>query len=992
MTPERWQQVKEILNNSLDLERSARPAYLDVACGDDPDLRREVDSLIASYDDADDVLERPLHPVDDPNALVGRTAGEFRFVREVGEGGMSRVYLAERIGAGEPRQVAIKVVKRGMDYDFVLRRFHHESRIMAALNHPNIAKLIGGGATDDGIPYFIMEYIAGQPITEYCDLHHLDIRTRLQLFRTVCSAVQYAHEQGVIHRDIKPGNILIDEARTPKLLDFGIAKVVDPQHWTHSIDVTASIMRLMTPEYASPEQVRGEFVFEPSDVYSLGVLLYELLTGHKPYAVRDRPAHELARAICEEVPHRPSTAVMRREEVSRLRSGTPVLITPEEVCTHRSTELRKLRRALAGDLDNIVLMALRKEPRRRYASVRELSDDIRLHLERRPVTARRDTFAYRTSKFIHRHPKALTAAGLALPLALAAGFATWRWIRGPASADTALLPLRVSPFTTYTGNETQPAFSPDGRRIAFVWNGEDGGNQDIYVRSLAGGPTKRLTTDPARDINPVWSPEGSRIAFLRLTRDRASLMIVAEGGGEAATVTTVWPDRIEAVGRHMDWSADGRYLAVADKSSAAEPYAIHLVPVEGGPHRRITFPAPLQIGDSGPVFSRDGQRLSFLRTSSSGVTEMWVADADGSGARQITSDHRTVRSQAWVPDGTALVFSSNRTGSYSLWTIPSVGGVPRRVPGSTEGAEPSISPNGERIAFAQEFLDSNIWRATIEPGGGLSDRRKLIASAKYDAGPSWSPDGNRIAFSSDRSGYREIWTCDATGQNALQLTHINGGLTGTPRWSPDSKWVAFDSRPEGQAEIYVVNASGGEPRRITRDLSEDVVPSWSRDGKWIYFASNRTGTWQVWKASADGSSRMQVTRGGGFAAAESEDGRFVYYALSRSAPGLYRIPVGGGAEQPVWPKLKTGYWGYWLLTSKGILYADMPDSGPAGLFLLPAAGGRPRRLADFYQRLTTGDPSMAVSPDGRYLLYSQIDQSGSDIMLGEFTQPLRSSP
>jgi Serine/threonine protein kinase len=304
----------------------------------------------------------------------------------------------------------------------VLRRFRNERQILASLDHPNIARLLDGGTTEDGRPYFVMEYIEGKPITEYADEHRLATVERLKLFGQVCSAVHYAHQNLVIHRDIKPSNILVTADGTPKLLDFGIAKLLNPELAAQTIEATAMAVRLMTPEYASPEQVRGEQITTASDVYSLGVLLYELLTGHRPYRIASRLPDDIARVVCEEQPQKPSTAVARAVTVEDTDGTMRATITPESVSRTRDGQPDKLRRKLSGDIDNIVLMAMRKEPQRRYASVDQLSNDILRHLDGRPVIARKDTLAYRASKFIRRH-KAGALAALLILITLIGGVA-----------------------------------------------------------------------------------------------------------------------------------------------------------------------------------------------------------------------------------------------------------------------------------------------------------------------------------------------------------------------------------------------------------------------------------------------------------------------------------------------------------------------------------------------------------------------------------------
>jgi serine/threonine-protein kinase len=409
MTPERWQQIQDLFRAALDRDPGERAAFLDQACAGNPSLRAEVERLIASDEQAASFLEQAVQAgvqmvtEDRGGSIVGQRIGPYLIKRELGHGGMSAVYLAVRADDQYQKRVAIKLIKRGMDTEDILRRFRNERQILAGLDHPNIAKLLDGGTTEDGLPYFVIEYIEGVPINEYGDSHKLSTVERLKLFRTVCSAVHYAHQNLVVHRDLKPGNILVTSDGAPKLLDFGIAKLLNPELSPQTIDPTAIGLRLMTPAYASPEQIQGKTITTASDVYSLGVLLYELLTGHRPYRVENWQPQEIERIICETEPERPSTAISRVEEVLASDGKTRIKLTPELVSRTRDGQPEKLRRRLSGDLDTIVLMAMRKEPPRRYASVEQLSEDIRRHLIGLPVIARKGTFSYRAGKFVRRH-------------------------------------------------------------------------------------------------------------------------------------------------------------------------------------------------------------------------------------------------------------------------------------------------------------------------------------------------------------------------------------------------------------------------------------------------------------------------------------------------------------------------------------------------------------------------------------------------------------
>ncbi len=317
--------------------------------------------------------------------MIGRRVGAYRLDEEVGRGGMGVVYRAERVDGEFSQTVAVKLIKRGMDTDQILKRFRRERQITAALNHPNIAYFLGGGSTEDGLPYFVMEYIVGKPLYQFCDEARLNIRERLKIFRSVCWAVSAAHELKIIHRDLKPSNVLVTSDGKPKLLDFGIAKVLDPDLMETDGEPTATQLRVMTPEYASPEQIRGEPVAEPSDVYSLGVMLYELLTGHRPYEYRRGSPDDLAKAIREDLPTTPSGSLSREASVLPMYANEPE--TLDAICQNRGSSLESLRLELRGDIDRIILKSLRKVPGERYASVADLADDITNFLEGRPIEA-----------------------------------------------------------------------------------------------------------------------------------------------------------------------------------------------------------------------------------------------------------------------------------------------------------------------------------------------------------------------------------------------------------------------------------------------------------------------------------------------------------------------------------------------------------------------------------------------------------------------------
>ena len=407
----------ELVRQAASLGPSERVAYLRKACGpDDALFDRAWSRLRASSPDWWDLED----DADEQSAAtysadyVGQMIGPYRVTRALGLGGMGEVVLAERADEQFRQQVAIKLVKRGLVSRQVRGRLKIERQILASLNHPNIAKLLDGGVTADGTPYIVMEYVEGEPIDLYCDRHHLSTRERLRMMLTVCSAVHAAHRNLVVHRDLKPSNILVTADGVPKLLDFGIAKLLDTRESMHTVAETRADIRLMTPDHASPEQILGLPVTTSSDIYVLGVLLYELLTGYRPFNLANKPLSSLERLICEQPPVAPSAAI-----AAARAAGKEAEIAA--MADARSTSPTRWIKELRGDLDNIVLMAMRKEPERRYASVEQFATDIDLCLRGMPVIARTDNWGYRTVKFVRRHTMAV---GLSSALVLLlAGFA-----------------------------------------------------------------------------------------------------------------------------------------------------------------------------------------------------------------------------------------------------------------------------------------------------------------------------------------------------------------------------------------------------------------------------------------------------------------------------------------------------------------------------------------------------------------------------------------
>ena len=533
--------------------------------------------------------------------------------------------------------------------------------------------------------------------------------------------------------------------------------------------------------------------------------------------------------------------------------------------------------------------------------------------------------------------------------------------------------------------------------MAFFWNGEKQDNFDIYVKMIGtNGPPLRLTTGAALDYGPAWSPDGRFIAFLRAlpSKKTAVLLIPAIGGLErkiAEIFTSGYPSP-------PAWSPDGNWLAISERDSETEPFALSLLSVETGEKRRLTSPPKEFFSDFDPAFSSDGRSLAFSRSidpRSPGLSDLYLlALSDGlkpvGKPRQITFGSRGAEEPAWTADGREIVYSAGSMVGRGLWRVSVFGHAagraePQRLPSvGNDAFEPTISRSGHRLAYVNWLHHSSIWRMAAPGLEGkrlrpLNQPTPLISSTRDDRAPQFSPDGQKIAFESIRSGSLEVWICAADGSNAVQLTSFGGPDVTTPRWSPDGRHIAFDSNAAGEFDIYVVGLDGGKPQRMTTDPANDGNPSWSHDGRWIYFDSARTGQQQVWKISASGGEAVQITKDGAYAPLESPDGKFLYYTKGLFSTSLWKIAVEDGEAS----KLLEGLSNYQNIAIVGSGLYFVPDRNTAGdssIQFLSFSTNKISNLATFEKSLVLG---ITLSPDGKWILYGLRQQSGSELMLVE---------
>jgi Tol biopolymer transport system component/serine/threonine protein kinase len=864
----------------------------------------------------------------------GARVGTFEILAPLGAGGMGEVFRARDTRLG--REVAIKVLPTERLSDPARRaRFVQEAKAASALNHPHIVT-IHEIESADGIDFIVMEIVPGKTLDALIPKSGMRLGEALRIAIPIADALAAAHAKGIVHRDLKPGNVMVTPDGVVKVLDFGLAKLMQDEE-TSGDDATTLEARaklshpgtaLGTPAYMSPEQATGAAVDARSDIFSFGVVLYEMVTGRRPFA--GRSSAESYAALLKEQPKPPS----------QLGADVP------------------------RDLERIILRCLRKEPDRRFhhmVDVRVELQEVKEESDSQPATTVAPS--RQTTRF-----RRWSARAIAVVLILAAGIAGTLWrLRRPEFP-----PMTVVQLTSerWAG---AGSFSPDGTQIAYASAGEDGANWDIWVKIVGQAEARRLTTDPAAEDHPAWSPDGTQIAFLRyyggnmrgFTRfATGAIHLVSPLGGPARRVSD-FPARLQ-----VSWSPDGRWLAASKALSGNDPPGgIYLVSIATGEARAVTSPRP-QAFDMSPSFSPDGRELAYF--SCEGPYTLPLCDIDvlpldsgfaGKGAARRLTRERILQGGglAWARDGRSIVYDG-------LWRIRADGSAPpERVETGAGGRAPSTTSSRDRLAFVRPVGDTDIYRLPL--GGSAAP---IVQSTFQELQPQYSPDGRRIALVSGRAGTgSEIWLADADGQNLTRLTRGPGSAQGWPGWSPDGRSIAFDSvADDGNRDIWTIGVDGSGLRRITRDPASDTVPSWSHDGRFIYFASSRTGRGEIWRVAPGGGTEEQVTHDGGSSPLESVDGRTLYYLKKGPGDGpLMGRPTAGGDERTILPCARP--YGY-AVAPRGIVHVAC---------LAQEAGGSPQRILRYWDAATEQDRQIAtvtadlianlsVSPDGRTIVYA----------------------
>jgi serine/threonine protein kinase/Tol biopolymer transport system component len=824
---ERWLKVESLYHGALEREASARPEFLRQACAGDESLLREVESLLAeeepgsflgqpALDVAAQVLaedQAPAAGTASPEAMLGRVVSHYRILEKLGAGGMGEVYRALDTKLG--RDVALKILPQAMANDAErMARFEREARVLASLNHPNIAAIYGLEESN-GIRALVMELVEGETLAELLETAKsesqkaksgLSFDFRISSFdflgiaKQIAEALEYAHERGIIHRDLKPANVKITPEGMVKVLDFGLAKMLDPQVSQSAPNPnnspalsalgTSAGMILGTAAYMSPEQAKGKRVDRRSDIWAYGCVLYEMLSGRK--AFQGETTSDVLAAVIKSEP-----------EWSTLPAATPVGIQ------------RLIRRCLQKE----VRQRLQAIGDARIAIEETLSGDVGAGL----VPARTETVTGRPQGSPLRRILPW-AAGL-LAGALIAGLGVWK-----LTETTPQPSMHFSAVTNFAGVQAQPALSPDGRSVAFVSNRD--GPYEIYVGLISGGNLVKLTDDANFKARPCWSPDGTEIAYGRL--NQSGIWDIWEVPALGGT-----PRRLILNALDPAWSPDGQTLAYANGVTGA----LWTSDLAGQNAHRVAVPDTSDERCAEPRFSPDGHELAFVAKWYGPYGSVKVANLASGKVREVAQAETLALSPAWSGDGKFLFFASSRGGTMNVWKIAATGGDPERVTaGQGDDAQLDASADGKRIAFSTFRANLGIAQMNLEPKPGVPNLKLLNTDpARNQLAPAYSPDGKHLAYFSNLKGIEPegVWMAGADGSDSVRLVYDKRFANVFPHWTRDGNWLVYYSTATSRGEYRRISVSGGSPQTLVENDNDgayffDLGP----DGRLIYEGVN----------------------------------------------------------------------------------------------------------------------------------------------------------
>jgi eukaryotic-like serine/threonine-protein kinase len=871
-----------------------------------------------------------------PAQLADALLQRYVLERQLGHGGMATVYLAHDLKHDRP--VALKVLHPHLAATLGPERFLQEIRLAARLQHPHILTVFDSGESG-GHLWFTMPYVEGESLRDRLLRDGpLRLHDALRIAREAGEALQYAHDHGVVHRDVKPENILLTKDGNTLVADFGIARRLES---AATSQLTETGMVVGTPSYMSPEQASAEHEIDGrSDVYSLGCVVYEMLAGSPPFTG-------------------PTVQAIIAKHLSQ---SAPPVVTPAGVPPAIS---RAIARALA------------KSPAERFPTA---ADFVSALGEAGEGVERRS-------------PLRIAAMALGALVILGGAVVAGRRLgQGPGGSAGSVTPgreRRLSQLTVADGVEEWPAWSLDGTRL--VYAGEVNGFRQLFVRTLATGEERRLTHSRRDDIQPAWSPDGRSLAFARANTPGGKLEPSDINGwyfegGDIWSLDLASGKEIKLVDDAFGpaWSPDGARLAFDARWGG--PRRIWVADARGRNSRQITADSNDAVAHAGARWSPDGARLVFRRMEKT-KWDIAVANLSSSSVVWLTDDIVTDMDPAWASDGRSVYFASARGGGLNLWRMPvaasgtATGPAEQLTTGAGDDVQPAPSPEGNRIAFTVLGINSDIWRLPVSPQTGrITGSPQLVAgTTRVESRGAWSPNGRAIAFNSDRRGDMNLWVRSLADGSERLLTHGPGGDY-QPNWSPDARTIVFFSSRSGNADIWAVRLSDGALTRLTHDRSTDINPFYSPDGRHIAYLSEREGRSEVWVMNADGSDQRRVYDGaaGGHFLRWTRDGTAVVFRAEIGAQTqVIAAPLAGGEAKRL-PAIASG--AHMSFSPDGSLILDV--RGHKSLWVHPLDGGRPYQIFEFPDRDVRIDYPI-WSPDGRWILFDRAATRSGDIWMLE---------
>jgi Tol biopolymer transport system component/tRNA A-37 threonylcarbamoyl transferase component Bud32 len=969
------ERVMEILAAARRKPEAEREAYLRTACAGDEELRREVVDSLSWEERMGGFLQQPVAMIADGNPqsdsavtaavqfAAGLEIGQYRIESKLGEGGMSTVWLALDTRLG--RRVAIKFLSDDLADAEARRHFQREAQMASSLNHPHIVTVYDIGEFE-GRQYLVTEYVDGGTLKDWVKDKRRTPKEVAELLTGVADGLAAAHQAGILHRDIKPMNILVGRNGYAKLADFGLAKLAE----NGTVDLAARLpegrtrpgLILGTIAYMSPEQASGQPLDSRSDIFSFGVVLYEMLSGKRPFG--GRTDLEVLKTIID-------------------------------------GELPPLSEEVPGAYRNVVEKALEKSPAERYQFMREMVVDLRRsqHSQRLPApppltvagveeaTAPVEGGVASPGQLAEEPPKSkrvstsdkvwlkIGAGIFAIAVVAFGAVVAYRWHRQQSPQEQEA--LTAVPFTALPGRATSPAFSPDGSRIAFAWNGDQAHGTDafdLYVKALGSETLLRLTQHPSEWISSAWSPDGTQIAFHRMDgADTGIYVVPALGGPERKLRATRIPGNDLAI---ISWSPDGKWIAFADLLPPDEHARVHLLSTETLETRQIPT-NPMCVSEGIPAFSHNGEHLAYWCFQSDYEDSLYSLPLPDGKPKMLAPFSVGPNGMTWSADDKRLIYSLYKgRGSYELCEVTVANGSVKRLALEGSALRPTVSLKGDKLAYGSLSVSSTIWRRDLlhseSPGVELFPSSRTHYDAQY------SPDGKRIAFDSVRSGPQGVWISNDDGSNLVQISNPND-MSGSPQWSPDGNRIAFDSHPLNHWEIYVADVGERKPRKLITNITGIIRPHWSRDGKWIYFSSKEMDRAGIYRCPASGGDAVLLSKDiDGLNPQESFDGKTLYFASHDEKSTLKKVALLGqpGTESEVdgLPPLSDAT--LWALSPGGIYF--VPDEAPRSVRYFDFASKQIRPVFEVDKGLGGG---LSVSPDGRWILYTQDRSVTGDIML-----------